>query len=151
MLREMVEKRRTLFMEGADTWQEAVRLSCKPLESDGTVDETYADEIIKCVELHGPYIVLIPGFAMPHCQQGSAGTHGTGICFMKLENPVVFDTSDPEKYASVFFTIASIDPDLHLKNMRMLFRMLTDEDLVADLLKVCSDGDLLCLADKYRL
>lgn len=151
MLRELVEKKRTLFLEGADTWREAVRLSCRPLEQDGTVDETYADEIIRCVEEHGPYIVLIPGFAMPHSQENSGGAHGTGISFMKLEREVIFDGDDPEKHASVFFTIASVDPDAHLKNMRALFRMLTDEDLVADLLKVGSDEDLIRLADRYEL
>ena len=151
MLRDLVEKKHTLFLESADTWQEAVRLSCKPLEDDGTVDVTYADEIIKCVEQHGPYIVLIPGFAIPHSQQGSQGAHGTGISFMKLEHTVVFDMCDPEKYASVFFSIASVNPDVHLNNMRMLFRMLTDDDLVIDLQKARRDADLLHLAEKYHL
>jgi PTS system ascorbate-specific IIA component len=151
LLRDLVAKRHTLFLEGADTWQEAVRLSCKPLEDDGTVDETYADEIIRCIEQHGPYIVLIPGFAIPHSQQGSKGAYGTGIGFMKLEREVVFDAGDPEKYASVFFSIASVNPDVHLDNMRMLFRMLTDDDLVIDLQKARCDEDLLYLAEKYQL
>ena len=151
MLRDLVEKKHTLFLEGADTWQEAVRLSCKPLEDNGIVDETYADEIIRCVEQHGPYFVVIPGFAMPHSQQDSQGAHGTGIGFMKLEREVVFDAGDPEKYASVFFSIASVNPDVHLNNMRMLFMMLTDDDLVIDLQKVRSDEDLLRLAEKYQL
>ena len=151
MLRDLVEKKRTLFIESADTWQESIRLSCRQLEIEGVVDETYADEIIRCVEQHGPYIVLIPGFAMPHSQEGSAGAHGTAISFMKLEREVVFDESDPEKYASVFFTLASVDPDVHLKNMQVLFKMLTNDDLVIELQKVRSDDDLLRLADKYEL
>ena len=151
MLKELVEKKRTLFIKSADTWQEAIRLSCKPLEDDCTIDKTYADEIIRCVEEHGPYIVLIPGVAIPHSQQCSQGAYRTGICFMKLEREIVFDADDPEKYASVFFTIAAVDPDIHLKNMRMLFKMLTNDELVVDLQKVRSDADLLLLAEEYQL
>jgi PTS system ascorbate-specific IIA component len=151
MLRDFVEKGRTLFVEGAETWQEAVRLSCEPLERDGTVDKTYADEVIACVEKHGPYIAIIPGIAIPHSQENALGAHGTGIGFMKLERPVVFDPDDPEKYASVFFAIASTNPDEHLKNMRSLFKMLTNDDLVDDLQKTGSDKDLILLAEKYNI
>lgn len=151
MLRELVEKKRTLFLKSADSWQDSIRLSCKPLEQDGTVDAGYADEIIRCVEEHGPYIVLIPGFAMPHSQENSATANKTGIGFMKLEQAVIFDEDDPDKYATVFFTLAATDPSEHMTNMRTLFKMLTNDDLVEDLQTVQSDDDLILLADKYGL
>lgn len=149
LLREIVEKKHCNFIESADGWEDSIRQGCKPLEADGTVTDGYAQEIIECVKRHGPYIAIMPGFALPHAMEHSVCAKGTAISFMKVETPVSFSDSDPDKNATVFFTLASVDSELHLKNMRQLFKLLTDEDLCADLLKVRSEEDLLELADKY--
>ena len=60
MLKELVEKKHYRFVEGAKDWREAIRMSCEVLESDGTVEENYKEDIIKCVEKYGSYIVLMP-------------------------------------------------------------------------------------------
>ena len=108
MLREFVEKKHYKFAAGAETWQEAVRMSCESLEADGTVNARYAEEIIRCVEKYGPYIIIMPDVAMPHSQEGSANVNKTAIGFMKLEKPVSFDPGDPEKDATLFFTLPPI-------------------------------------------
>lgn len=149
LLKEIVEKGHFLFAKEAPDWEESIRMSCAPLVTDGTVDEGYANEIIECVREHGPYIVLIPGFAMPHSTANSAGAHKTAISFMKLEKAVHFEEGNPEKDATVFFALAATDKDSHLKNMRALFKMLTDEELVAALLAVSSKEDLLKLDEKF--
>lgn len=150
LLREMVEKNHVHFIEGAADWRDAIRQSCKPLEADGTVTGGYAEEIIACVERHGPYIAIMPGFALPHAMEHSVCVNGTAISFMKTDRAVSFDDSDPDKSATVFFTLASVDSERHMKNMRQLFKMLTDEDLCAELQQVSSVSDLLELADKYE-
>ena len=38
MLREFVEKKHYLFAEEAKDWEEAILMSCKSLEADGTVE-----------------------------------------------------------------------------------------------------------------
>lgn len=149
LLREIVEKKHCNFIESADGWEDSIRQSCKPLVADGTVTEGYAEEIIGCVKKHGPYIAIMPGFALPHSAENSTCAKGTAISFMKVETPVSFSEGDPDKDAVVFFTLASVDSDQHLKNMRRLFTMLTDENLCADLLKVRSADDLLALAERY--
>lgn len=149
LLKEIVDKKHCNFIQKAEGWQDSIRQACKPLEADGTVTEDYAQEIIDCVEKHGPYIVIMPGFALPHSMEGSAGAKGTAISFMKVEEPVSFDPDDPEKDATVFFTLAAANSDEHLKNMQQLFGMLTNEDLCAELLTVQSPDDLLKLAEKY--
>ncbi|MEG1687782.1 MAG: PTS sugar transporter subunit IIA [Angelakisella sp.] len=149
MLRELVEQGHTLFVDSVPDWREALRLGCATLVADGTVTEAYADELIASVEKHGPYIVLMPGFAMPHSMEGSACAHGTAIAFMKVNTPVQFDPDDRDKDATVFFTLASVDTDAHLKNMQQLFKMLTNEELVAQLPLVTCNEDLLRLSEKY--
>ena len=149
LLKEIVEKKLCRFAESAASWQDSIKMSCKALEDAGIVNEHYADEIIKCVNENGPYIVLIPGIAMPHSAESSPNAFGSAISFTKLAQPVSFDDEDNDKQASVFFTLAATDNDLHLKNMRKLFKMLTNEELCADLQCVSSEEDLLALDAKY--
>jgi PTS system ascorbate-specific IIA component len=149
LLAEIVEKDLFRFVDEADSWEDAIRQSCKALENAGIVGEKYAEEIIKCVSENGPYIVLMPGIALPHSMENSPNAYDTAIALTKINRPVSFDDNDAEKTASVFFTLAATDDDLHLKNMRKLFKMLTDEALCADLLKITTKEDVLELDRKY--
>jgi len=149
LLKTFVDQNHYLFAEKAESWQDSIRMGCKPLEADGTLDASYADEIIACIVKHGPYIVIIPGIAIPHSMEGAKGVNKTAIGFMKLEHPVSFDDSDPEKSATVFFTLASENHEAHLANMQQLFQMLSDDDLLEELFKVKKPEDLLRLDEKY--
>ncbi|HBG32347.1 MAG TPA: PTS sugar transporter subunit IIA, partial [Acholeplasmataceae bacterium] len=40
LLDTIIEKKHYLFLDHVDTWQEAIRMSCKSLESDGTIDSS---------------------------------------------------------------------------------------------------------------
>lgn len=149
MLKEFVEKQHYIFIDEADSWQDAIRIACRPLEGDGTVDKVYADQIIECVTKYGPYIIIMPDIAMPHSQEGATGVNKTAVSFMKVNKPVSFDEDDPEKDARLFFTLASCNHDEHLENMQKLSEMLMNEQLVEELLKVTSPEGLLELDRKY--
>ena len=149
MLRELVEKKHTVFAKSAASWQDAIRLSCSPFVNDGTVDDNYAEDIIRCVSKYGPYIVLLPGVAMPHSQEGGPLVHGTGVSFMRLKEGVSFDPDDSEKWADLFFAIAADDPAVHLENIRSLMDVLQNEELLEKLRQASGDGDLLALAEEF--
>lgn len=149
MLRTFVEKKHYLFAESAPDWREAVRMSCKSLEADGTIDPAYEDEIIACIEKYGPYIVIIPNVAMPHSQENSVNIHKTAIGFMKLEKPVSFDENDPEKDAQLFFTVASCDPNQHLDNIARLSELLSNDEVVDALTRAKGPEDLLKIQEEY--
>ena len=149
MLKEFVEKKHYKFAESAKDWKDAIRMSCESLEADGTVEANYKEDIIKCVEKYGPYIVIMPDVAMPHSQENAVGVNKTAIGFMKLEKPVSFDPEDPEKDATLFFTLASCNPDQHLENMASLAEMMSNEELMEELKKAKGPEDLLALQEKY--
>jgi len=149
MLKEFVENNRYLFIEKIDTWQEAIRMSCKTLEQDYCVDASYAEEIISCVTKYGPYIVLMPNVAMPHATENAKGVNKTAIAFMKVEEPVIFDDNGSKKSAQLFFTLASCDSEKHLKNMQKLCDLLTNESLIEELAKAKTPEELLVLHKKY--
>lgn len=149
MLRELVEKKHTVFAGKARDWRDAIRMSCEPFAADGTAEEGYADEVIRCIEQYGPYIVILPGVAMPHSQENGPLVHGTGVSFMRLAEPVSFDPGDPDKWADLFFTIAADDPEAHLENIKGLMEIFQNEELLDKLRKAECDEDLLELADEF--
>lgn len=145
LLKEIYEKGHYAFTEGPYSWQDAIRQCIVPLEADGTVDAIYADEIIACVEKHGPYIVLIPGVAMPHSTENAHGCNATAIGFMHCAQPVHFEEGNPEKDAQIFFTLCDTDPDAHLKNMQRLYEVLSNEEAIEKLKSATSPEDLLAV------
>lgn len=151
MLREFVNNKHTVFAQHFDTWEEAIKAGCQPMLDDGTIEDSYVDSVIKCVNDFGPYIVIAPMIAMPHASTGSVGVHKNHIAFMKVEEPVHFDPNNADVDAKLFFTLAAVDSEKHLENMVKLSEMLMNDDLVKDLMDVKSDEDLLVLADKYSL
>lgn len=149
MLRDFVESRHYKFAQSASDWREAIRMSCESLEADGTVDETYKEEIIACLEKYGPYIVIMPNVALPHSQEGAKGVNKTAIGFMKLEEPISFEEGDSQKEAQLFFTLASCDSNQHLKNMMRLSELLMNENVVKALEKAKTPEDLLKIQKQY--
>lgn len=71
-------------------WKEAIRMSCKPLLDNHMIEPAYVDTIVQNVVDNGPYIVIVPGIAMPHALATAPGVLGTGIAFTKFEAPVTF-------------------------------------------------------------
>ena len=149
LLKELVEKKLTSYQEGFDNWKDAVVANGEVLKSQGYIEDEYVDAVIACIEKYGPYIVIAPNIAMPHSTEGAPGVLQTGIGFMKVDNPVHFDPEDPEKDARLFFMLASNDSEAHLNNMMQLADMLSNDDLVADLLECHNDEDVLKVAEKY--
>lgn len=146
LLKEIYEKQHYAFVEDPiDDWRDAIRACCKPLEADGTVEPIYAEEIVACVEKHGPYIVLIPGVAMPHSTENATGCNGTAIGFMRVAEPVHFAEGDPEKDAQIFFTLCSTNQEEHFANMQRLSAILTDDSVVEKLKAATTPEDLLAI------
>ena len=71
LLRQLFELKHYNFVDESMSWQEALRKCIDPLLADGSVEPEYADCLIENVEKRGPYIVLLPGVAMPHAVEGA--------------------------------------------------------------------------------
>ncbi len=85
LLRQLVELKHYNFVDGPMEWKEALRKGIALL-ADGSVEPEYADCSIQNVEKHGPYIVLLPGVAMPHAVEGAVGTNREAISFMHVKS-----------------------------------------------------------------
>lgn len=145
VLQTIVEKKHYKLVDHVDTWQEAVKLSTESLVADGSVDANYYEQIVNCIEKHGPYVVFDHYVAMPHSQENAAGVHKTGIGFMRVKDEVSFgkDEDGEEKVAKLFFTLAACNPDEHLNNIQQLMGIFMNEELLDALIAAETADDIL--------
>ena len=151
MLKEIIEKGLYDFTDQCDSWEIAITKSCEKLIEKNIVDENYPRQVIETVNKYGPYIVLVPGVAMPHCQECATGVNDTAIAFMKVKKPVVFDENDRDKDATLFFTVASVDPEKHLENIGQLSEILCNDEIIEALNKVENLDDLKKVQEQYNI
>lgn len=131
----------------AKDWRDALRQAASKLIEHKYILPGYINEIIANVEKNGPYIVIVPGVAMPHAMAESENVLGTAIGFAKFPQPVIFDSENPDSQAQLFFTLAAKDPEKHLQNIGDLSDMLMTEGLIDKLLAVNSVDDFKKLVD----
>lgn len=148
MLKEILEKNLYAFYDDAKDWQDAISKSLIPLIENGVCKKEYEKELIDCVEKYGPYIVIEEGIAMPHSTQGGGNVLRTEIGFAKFKNAVKFDE---ENEASLFFTLASENSDVHIENIQKLMEVLTNDELKEELFKINSVEELEQLSRKYNI
>lgn len=150
MLKEIVEKGYCTFAQQFNSWEDAIYVSYQPLLKNQVVDEAYIKAVIDCVKEYGPYIVLIPGIAMPHSTEGATGCNGTAISFLRVKEEVDFDPQDPDKKARLFFSLAAVDHNQHIQNIQQLMDTLMNEEII-DALYACETiEDLKKVADTFE-
>ncbi|MDF7682935.1 PTS sugar transporter subunit IIA [Lactobacillus sp. ESL0679] len=152
MLRYFLENHLiNISTEHPQNWEDAIRVSGEIMKSNNLVTDKYVDQVIADVKKYGPYIVIVPGVAMPHSQADSSGVLGTGIGLTIFPEAVSFDKDDSEKDAQLFFMLAAKDNKQHMENIANLSNMLMEDGLIEDLRKVKSLEDYHQVMDKYEL
>lgn len=122
-------------------WEEAIRLSCVNLIDKEIINQQYVEEVVTAVKKYGPYIVIVPGVAMPHSTDKSEGVFGTAIAFTKFKEKVYFEAGNEEKQAKLFFTLAAKNPEEHMANIAALSDLLMTEGMIEALEGVTSLAD----------
>ncbi|RMC47541.1 MULTISPECIES: PTS sugar transporter subunit IIA [unclassified Lactobacillus] len=130
-------------------WQEAIRISGEIMKKNNLVTDKYIDQVIADIKQYGPYIVIVPGVAMPHSQADSLDVLGTGIGLTIFPEKVSFDHNDSEKDAQLFFMLAAKDNATHMKNIANLSNLLMEEGMIEDLCQVKNLADYRKVIQKH--
>ncbi|MFC3747735.1 PTS sugar transporter subunit IIA [Paenibacillus sp. GCM10012306] len=139
-------KNNTKFLQSVPSWEESIQIAAQPLLDQGAITTAYVQAMIDNVDKNGPYIVIVPGIAMPHAKN-TGNINATGMSFLKLETPVIF----PEgKEVSILFVLAAEDSTGHLELITDLSSMLIDEDVMVKLLQVSSETELISLIEEVE-
>jgi len=109
-------------------WRSAVRLSGLVLERAGAATPAYADEMVRMIEEHGPYVVIAPGLALAHARPGPA-VLADGLAIVTLAEPVNFGHphNDP---VSVVLGLAIKSSDAHLAAVAELANVFNDSNAI---------------------
>lgn len=131
LLKDLVTENRINLVNSVSDWKEAIRLAARPLEEDQSIEPSYVDAMIRSVETMGPYIVLAPGIALPHARP-EAGVRVMSMSLLRVKEKVYFTE---EKYANLFFVLASSDGSSHLDALRDLSAIFSDETAIDKFMK----------------
>ena len=123
----------------ANDWRDAIRKSGALLEENGSIKHDYIEDMIKSVEELGPYIVLMPGFALGHAAP-SPSVLKNDLSLITLTNPVNFGSNnDPVK---VLMCLACTDSKSHMESIQKVAMKLMENDSIDRMLACKTEMDL---------
>ncbi|MFW0108812.1 PTS sugar transporter subunit IIA [Rothia sp. P7181] len=125
----------------AKDWREAISIVGELYEEAGIATKEYTEAMIKGVEDFGPYMVFIPGIAMPHAK-ATSGVLKAGTAVVTLATPVKFGSknNDPVDFLISF---ASENTDGHMEKIQELADVLGQQELIEKARQASSDVQLM--------
>jgi PTS system ascorbate-specific IIA component len=112
----------------ATDWTDAVRQAGNALARAEIATAEYADEMVRMIEEHGPYVVIAPGLALAHARPGPS-VLADGLAVVTLAEPVAFGHphNDPVR---VVLGLAVKTRDTHLGSIADLANVFNDATAV---------------------
>ncbi|MDZ5781944.1 PTS sugar transporter subunit IIA [Marinococcus luteus] len=132
------------FLENVSTWEESIQIAAAPLLEKNKISTEYVQEMIDNVHENGPYIVIVPGIAMPHAQNKGSVLE-TGISLLNLKDPVLYPE---DKEVSTVIVLAAEDSDGHLELISDLSSILIDESTMNEFKNAQSEHKILELLNR---
>lgn len=141
MLKEMLENNINVIDE-VSSWEEAIRIAADPLKENGFIKEEYISAMLKNVVNNGPYIVIMPGLAIPHSRPED-GVLKTGMSLLKLLKSVKFPE---DKEVQLIIVLAANDSDVHVELISELTNLLMEDEAMEKLFSSKTKEEVLeCL------
>ncbi|HHX70450.1 MAG: PTS sugar transporter subunit IIA [Miniphocaeibacter sp.] len=122
-LYEIFNEKNVIIENRNMTWQEAVKIASEPLLKEGKITDVYVENMIKNVEVNGPYMVLTDYFALMHAKAGEGVNE---VSMSLLVNNKNIDLEG--KPVRIFMVLASVDKSSHLEYLQKISEILLDED-----------------------
>lgn len=130
------------------SWEDAVRKSAQPLLEEGCICDRYITQMIRNIQQMGPYIVLAPGFALPHASPEMGGCQ-LGMNLIRLKQPVFFHTTQFDPVCFVC-CLSTIDKESHLKAMFHLMNLLAKPDFCKNIDAAKNPEELYQIVSEYE-
>ena|SRR5690625_4741564 len=132
------------FVEQVSSWEDSITVAAEPLLKKGFITDKYVENMIANVHEHGPYIVIVPGFAMPHAENKEGEVIKTGVSLLKLENGVLYPEN---KEVKIVMVLAAEDSSGHLELISDLSSVLIEDDLREQLENATDEETIMQLID----
>ena len=114
----------------AKDWQEAITLAGSVLEEAGSITHEYTQSMIQAVKELGPYMVIMPGFAIAHAAPSPA-VHKEDLALITLAEPVSFGS--PNDPVNLILCVACIDRESHVRALQNVPEVLCGDGVMEKL------------------
>ncbi len=127
-MNSLIEQRHIHIQAEAADWREAIRAAGTLLVKSDCIAEGYVESMIRAVEELGPYMVILPGFALAHAAP-SADVHQDAMSLVILRTPVCFgsEENDPVR---VVLCLSCVDRESHIASLQRVATLLMEDDMV---------------------
>lgn len=130
---------RIQVVEKVESWEKAIEVGAFPLVKNKKIKFNYIENMIKNIEELGPYIILIPGVAMPHARPDE-NVLESSISLLKINEGVKFSENTDKVY--LMFCLAAKDSSSHIEIIEKLMEVLSDEEKIEKLIKAKTKEEL---------
>lgn len=125
----------------ARTWEEAVAAAGSLLVKAGLAEGRYVEAMLRTVRELGPYVVVVPGVAVPHARPED-GVRELGMALVRLRTPVYFGHPEHDP-VDLVIALGAVDSESHLPALMQLWEILESPRALADLRSAPDVGSLL--------
>lgn len=127
-------------------WKDAIHQAASPLIHSKAILPGYVDSMIRGVEQLGPYIALMPGFALAHSAP-SSDVLRTDISLGVFDTPIEFHSENDPIY--VVMSLACKDRESHIQRLQgIAHKFLEAPDLVSRIRGCSSKNELFVLLNE---
>lgn len=131
-----------LQTEAAD-WREAIRAAGDLLVKSGCITTGYIESMIRAVEELGPYMVILPGFALAHAAP-SPDVFQDAMSLVTLCTPVCFGSAENDP-VHVVLCLSCVDREAHIASLQRVAMLLMEDDMVQKIADAASVAEIQVL------
>ncbi|MCB5950479.1 BglG family transcription antiterminator [Enterococcus sp. BWT-B8] len=137
-LLELLPRQNIQIYDKALNFNEAIRLSAKPLLQNGSIETGYVEKILEGYNPEYPYFVIAPEVAIPH-DGPENGVNKLGMSFLRVREPIPFSK---ELSVRIIVMIAPKDKKTHLNAVTTLYNLVNNEAFRSALLTAPYEQDI---------
>lgn len=145
-MEEIIEKNDIQVGLHASDYKEAILLASEPLIKEGKITKRYAEMMIESLESLGPYIVLMPGFALAHsapCEEVKENCLSIAIFDEGI------DFKSDKGLVRVVMVLASTDGESHVEKLsKIASKLMNDDDFITKLVDCGNKEEVYNLLNK---
>ena len=145
-LSDLLTPSKITLLKSVTTWEEAVRISAKPIVDSRQIEPRYVEAIINQGE-KDPYIVIAPNLAIPHAAPDE-GVNDVAMSFLRLEEGIGFG----EGYCiNLVVIIAAKDKQQHIRALMQLMKLARSEQDRTRIIQSQSVDEIYDIIKKYSI
>ncbi len=142
-LESIIEKKHIQIQAEVADWRGAVRAAGALLLESGCIAQGYIESMIRAVEELGPYMVILPGFALAHAAP-SPDVLRDSMSLVTLKTPVEFGSAENDP-VRVVLCISCVDRESHIASLQRVATALMEDEMVEKIARASSEEEIMAL------